>query len=107
MKLLDINRNCFIIENKIRRGQLDAYGPLLLRNTARPMVNAQHHRLLAIGTKEFPMDHLLLEISDNIRWCPYTRPRSHAEGVRFVIQRSDVTKSCSTTLLTEKLKLLE
>ena len=34
------------------------------KRRTRPIVNPQH-RLLAIGTKEFPMDHLLLKKSDN------------------------------------------
>ncbi len=56
----------------------DSRGPLLFRNTAhlklwsdtnskrctRPIVNPQH-RLLAIGTKEFPMDYLLLKKNDS------------------------------------------
>ena len=33
--------------------------------------------------------------------------RNHAESATFVIQQSDVARSCPATLLTEKLKLLE
>ena len=39
----------------------------------RPIVNPQY-RLLAIGTKEFTMDHLLLKRSDNFCWYPSTCP---------------------------------